>query len=304
MGDLVDPDAGAGQRPASRGGHGGGAPQFAVARHVRRILRVGSAAQVDPPILRDAQRIRLGGAGQHQRRCHVDVHDRRHQLRVRVGHHAVVRARRHDLAGGAGDGEPGVRAGCRDGRHGCQHPAQPVPVRVEIPAEVRPAGVVEQRERQIGLEHRVRDLGGVEVHVHREGALLRRTEGPLGLLAGLLEAPDGGQSLGAGDQRQVESAVPDLSGRRRWPTRGGRTRRCPSNAGAPVRRRCARTVGPRHRRTATTASRRRRCSGARRGRWRRRCRRRPHAPPVPTWRAARVRRRVRRRCARYGGRRR
>ena len=60
-----------------------------------------------------------------------------------------------DLVARSGDGEPGVRAGRRDLGHGCQEPGRVGPVRVEIPAEMGPAGVVEEGEGEIGLEHGV-----------------------------------------------------------------------------------------------------------------------------------------------------
>ncbi len=81
----------------------------------------------------------------------------------------------------------------------------------EIPAEVGPACVVEEGEGEISLEHGVRDLRGIEVHIHGEGALLRRLVRPPWLLAGLLQATDSGQCLGAGDQGQIEAARPDVA---------------------------------------------------------------------------------------------
>ena len=173
--------------------------------------------------------------------------------------------RGHDLLGAAGDGEPGVRAGGRHLGHGRHHAPQRRSMLVEPPAHVRPPGVVEEREGQVGLEDRVADLGGVEVHVHRERTLLRRPERPLRPLARLLQAADRGQRLRAGDQCEVEAACPDLPGRLGGEHVGHRSRRCPSSAAAPATRPAARPAGPRRRRTARTASRRRRCSRARRG---------------------------------------
>ena len=180
---------------------------------------------------------------------------------------------------------------------------------VEPAAQMRPPGVVEEGERQVGLEHRVADLRRVEVHVHREGPLLRRLVRPLRPLARLLEAADGGQCLRAGDQREVEVARPDLPrhlggqhvGHRPADARVAPPRRAPRPG--------ARPGGPRRRRTATTASRRRRCSRARPATPASPRRRRPPrpGPPAPTCPAARARarwRRRRRRGARCGGRRR
>ena len=95
-------------------------------------------------------------------------------------------------------------------RHRRHDAAERISVHLEPPPQVRPPGVVEQRERQVRLEHRVADLGGVELHVHREGPFLGRLVRPLRALARLLEAADGGQRLRAGDQCEVEAALPYL----------------------------------------------------------------------------------------------
>ncbi len=84
-------------------------------------------------------------------------------------------------------------------------------VRLEPAPEVRPPRVLEEGEGQVGLEHGVADLGGVELHVHREGALLGRLVRPLRPLAGLLEASHGGQRLGPRDESQVEIAGGDVA---------------------------------------------------------------------------------------------
>ena len=118
-------------------------------------------------------------------------------------------------------------------------------MRLEPPAQLRPPGVVEERERQVGLEDRVADLGGVELHVHRERPLLRGPVRPLRPLARLLQAADGGQRLRADEQRQVEAACPDLPGHLGGQHVGHR----PSDARvAPPRRRRAQSFGePAHR---------------------------------------------------------
>ncbi len=212
MGDVVDADAGAGQRRVRRGGHGGGPPEVGVPGHVGRVLGVARTPQVHPPLVGHAERVGPRRAGQDHGGRHVDVHDRRHQLGVGVGDHAVVRRRGHDLARLPRHGEPGVRAGGGDLRHRRQHAAQRSAVLVEASAQVGPPGIVEEREGQVGLEDGVADLRGVEVHVHRKRPPLGRPERPRRLLSRLLQAADGGQRLRAGEQRQVEAARPDLGG--------------------------------------------------------------------------------------------
>ena len=105
-----------------------------------------------------------------------------------------------------------MRAGGGDRRHRREHLTQRGAVLLQAATQVRPPRVVEQGERQVSLEDLVGDLGRVEVHVHREGALLGWPVRPLRLLARLLQTADGGQRLGAGEQGQVEVARSDLTG--------------------------------------------------------------------------------------------
>ena len=232
MGHVVRADARARQRGPGRRGHGGGAPQLGMSRHVDRVLGVAPAAQVDPPLLGHAERVRLLGAGHHDGRCHVDVHDRGHQLRVRVGHHAVVRRGRLDLRHAARRGEPGVRwlrspaatavmaDMIRPSASRCSPSARPRWARARI---------VEQGEGQVRLEHRVADLRGVELHVHREGALLCRPVRPLRPLARLLQPAHGGEGLRAGEEREVEVGRPGSPAPPRRPGPTAPSHRCPSS---------------------------------------------------------------------------
>ena len=130
---------------------------------VAGLLGAARPAEVDPLLGRHPEGVGpLVGGDQHRGR-HVDVHDRRHQLGVGRGHHPVVRGDRADLVGRPGHGEPGV-LGLGGGHlaHRGQQAADLLATVLDGLPEVPPAGGVQQREGQVGLEDPVLPLQAVD----------------------------------------------------------------------------------------------------------------------------------------------
>ncbi len=181
--------------------------------HVGRVAAVGPAAQVHPALRGHAQRVGGLVAGHDHRTGQVHVHDRHRVLRVRVADHPVLGGRVHQLLGAALDGEPGVGVGGRHLGHGRQQLADGPAVVDGVDAEVGPSGHVPEREGQVGLEHLVGDLGGVERCFERERRGVGVPMAPVRPLPRLLEATPGVEGLGPADDADVEVARQDRRGR-------------------------------------------------------------------------------------------